>query len=101
MSGTSVATPIAAATAALLLEFALQNDPSDEVTDKVLKDQLHWMKKYDGIIEIFSMMSEKGGKHRNIIPWNVLSVDYDREDVARMIKVAMTKKFGSQAKSKG
>jgi len=40
MSGTLVATPIVAGVAALLLEFPMQSDPSDPVTDTLLKAQL-------------------------------------------------------------
>ena len=94
MSGTSVATPIAAAIAALVHEFALQTDPADESLDEILKQQLKWLKSYNGMMEIFALMAEPTGEYRTIFPWNVLSVDFERGGVAHMIKVAMTKKFG-------
>jgi subtilase family serine protease len=40
MSGTSMATPIAAGVAALVLEFAMQRDPGDAATDKILEEHL-------------------------------------------------------------
>lgn len=95
MTGTSVATPIAAGIAGLLHEFALQTDPADESTDKMLKAQLNWLKGYNGIVEIFNLMAEVRDGYRNIVPWNFLSVDFERVGVAQLLKIAMLKKFGS------
>ncbi len=95
MSGTSVATPVAAGVAALLLEFTMQSDPSDPVTDKLLKKQLDWLKQYDGMVEILSKMSELSGGYRNIVPWNVLNNAHGRSGVANVINIELLKKFGT------
>lgn len=83
MSGTSVATPIAAAIAALVLEFVLQEVESDDI----LKELYPHLKRYDGMVEILSQMSQPhhSGYH-NIIPWKLLKNEYGRGLVTGQIK---------------
>jgi hypothetical protein len=46
-TGATVVTPNAAGVAALVIEFAVQNDPSDPQTDTILERILIWLKKYE------------------------------------------------------
>jgi subtilisin family serine protease len=91
MSGTSMATPIAAGVAALVLEFAMQNDLADSTTNELLKKQLKWLKRNDAMMAIFSFMSEVSAGYKNIVPWKLLKFDYGRTAVAYIIRNALWK----------
>ncbi|KAH7378165.1 hypothetical protein BKA64DRAFT_251663 [Cadophora sp. MPI-SDFR-AT-0126] len=86
MSGTSVATPMAAAVAALVLEYVLQNDP-----ESTLLKQLDEFKEYDGMSKIFSIMSKYKDGYKNIVPWEVLSAmgGAKRSTITGLIEWAM------------
>jgi hypothetical protein len=67
-SGTSFATPIAAATAALVLEFARQPPLCDY--PKVAE----YLKRFSGMQEVFMLMIEcKKGKFYYVYPWKLLN----------------------------
>ncbi|KAK0115755.1 hypothetical protein ONS95_012808 [Cadophora gregata] len=91
MSGTSVATPMAAAVAALVLEYVLQNDPESS-----LLKQLDEFKEYDGMSKIFSLMSKHKDGYKNIIPWEVLSAvgGAKRSTITGLIEWAMRNPAG-------
>lgn len=76
MSGTSVATPIAAGIAALLIEIAIkQNDTFGDQASKVLEKTV---KSYGGMSILLRSMSspeKKDDKYFNILPWELLAVD--------------------------
>ncbi|KAF4626013.1 hypothetical protein G7Y89_g12155 [Cudoniella acicularis] len=96
MSGTSVATPIAAGVAALTLEFAMQEDPSDEETNKILKDQLWYLKRHIGMVQVLTAMSEKIRDYNNIVPWNILKARRTRRKVATDIEGLMDSRFRNE-----
>lgn len=74
MSGTSVATPVAAGVAALVLEFAMQRDVTDKDTDNILGFLRDYLKRQHGMNSVFNAMSQQtnGGDFLNIVPWKVL-----------------------------
>ncbi|KAE8443372.1 hypothetical protein EG329_001930 [Mollisiaceae sp. DMI_Dod_QoI] len=84
MSGTSMATPIAAGVAALVLEYVLQNDP-----ESVLIEQLDDLKHPDGMPEVFAKMVRGRGKYLNVVPWELLSVRNGRNMVTAFIEHAL------------
>ncbi|KAL5319282.1 hypothetical protein ACEPPN_012332 [Leptodophora sp. 'Broadleaf-Isolate-01'] len=84
MSGTSVATPIAAAVAALVLEYVLQNDP-----ESFLIKHLDEFKEYDGMSKIFSLMSKHRDGYKNIVPWEVLTAVGARRSITGRIEWEM------------
>ncbi|PVH73169.1 subtilisin-like protein [Cadophora sp. DSE1049] len=93
MSGTSVATPIAAAVAALVLEYVLQNDPESK-----LLEHLDELKEYYGMSKIFYLMSNNKNTfgYDNIVPWEVLTTRKgDRSDITRRMKDVL-EIFGGQ-----
>lgn len=76
MSGTSVATPIAAGIAALLLEIAIKQN--DSVGDEMAKWLENLVKDYGGMTTLLRSMSsaeKKDDKYFNILPWQLLAVD--------------------------
>ncbi|KAH8667352.1 peptidase S8/S53 domain-containing protein [Tricladium varicosporioides] len=93
MSGTSVATPIAAGIAALVLEFAMQEDPSNPEIDMILKEQLFFLRRQVGMEQVLTAMSEKIREYNNIVPWNILKVKRTREKVAVDIERLMDSRF--------
>ncbi len=86
MSGTSVATPIAAGIAALVLEYVLQNDPESS-----LMEQLDDFKQYDGMTTIFSLMAKSKDGYRNVVPWSLLADGITRALVTGRIEWEMRK----------
>ncbi|KAG4434252.1 hypothetical protein IFR05_010271 [Cadophora sp. M221] len=84
MSGTSVATPIAAAVAALVLEYVLQNDP-----ESFLIKHLDEFKEYDGMSKIFSLMSKHRDGYKNIVPWEVLTAMAAKRSITGRIEWEM------------
>ncbi|KAK8084725.1 hypothetical protein PG997_005996 [Apiospora hydei] len=85
MTGTSVATPMAAGIAALVLEFAGQRDPCDNTTNQVLLRLRDSLKKHDGMDSVFRAMAEPdAGPFLNIVPWNLLCQHADDDDGRRM-----------------
>ncbi|KAH7309953.1 hypothetical protein BKA65DRAFT_485176 [Rhexocercosporidium sp. MPI-PUGE-AT-0058] len=90
MTGTSVATPVAAAVAALVLEYVMQNDP-----ESFLIDNLNEFKEYDGMSKIFSLMSKQRDGYKNIVPWELLTSIGARRSITGRIEWEM-KGFGGQ-----
>lgn len=76
MSGTSIATPIAAGVAALLLEIAVKWDSNRHSTTVSLEESVT---RYDGITALLNSMSpgENKDHYRNIIPWILLEIEDD------------------------
>lgn len=91
MSGTSMATSIAAGVAALVLGFAMQRDPGNAATDKILEEHLELLKRHDAMMDIFTEMAALSREFRNIVPWNVLKSGYGRSMVAHSIGRALWK----------
>ncbi|KAF8855730.1 subtilisin-like protein, partial [Acephala macrosclerotiorum] len=83
-SGTSIATPIMAGVAALVLEFVLQNDP-----ESVLIEQLEDLKHQDGMPEVLAKMVGGQGRFRNVVPWELLSKKNGRPMVTAFIMHAL------------
>lgn len=78
MTGTSVATPVAAGVAALVLEFAGQRDPGDDPeTDRVLRTLGPFLRRQHGMNSMFRAMAVPTGANEflNIVPWRVLRAD--------------------------
>ncbi|CZR60297.1 uncharacterized protein PAC_10193 [Phialocephala subalpina] len=84
MTGTSVATPMMAGVAALVLEFVLQNDP-----ESVLIEQLEDLKHQDGMPEVFVKMLGRQGRFRNVVPWELLSTQNGRPMVTQFLMHAL------------
>lgn len=83
MSGTSVATPIAAGVAALVLEYALQNEPNSFMKD------LEFLKYYNGMTEVFDAMKRVKNDYRNVVPWEILRATFPRQTVSALIEKAL------------
>jgi hypothetical protein len=75
-SGSSVATPIAAGIAALLLEFSRQ--PDENSKPGLLEESREALKSVDGMKILFrcSSMSERIGDCRYVVPWNLLDSQF-------------------------
>ncbi|SPO03360.1 uncharacterized protein DNG_06043 [Cephalotrichum gorgonifer] len=86
MTGTSVATPVAAGVAALVLEFAMQKDMLDKQTTQILKSLLPKLKRTHGMKAVFQAMGRATGarEYLNIVPWKVLKEDRDNPNFSRM-----------------
>ncbi|KAK0643856.1 peptidase S8/S53 domain-containing protein [Cercophora newfieldiana] len=97
MTGTSVATPIAAGVVALLLEMAML-DTGDPATKSTLKRLLPMLKTYDGMMDVLRKMAVRtqGGDYHNIIPWRVLTPSKSLADIAIVVDWALDQRFGSQ-----
>lgn len=88
-SGTSMATPVVAGVAALVLEFANQTRVEGE--EEV--ENLEWLKTYQGMRALLKSMSDVVDKqHRYLVPWKILTIELDlssglkaRNEAARMI----------------
>ena len=83
MSGTSVATPVAAGVAALVLEFAMQKDVRDTETTEMLRSMLPLLRHNYGMHSVFRAMGVSTGGFLNIVPWEVLRKDLDDETKGR------------------
>ena len=67
MTGTSVATPIAAAVAAVILEIAML--PTNDAAETIFQRCLPYMRTYNGMTAILEDMSEESRSYLNIVPW--------------------------------
>lgn len=85
LSGTSVATPVAAGVTALLLEIAIKQDVLSGGGPEVLE---RCVKRYGGITALLKSMSsaeKKDDKYSNILPWQLLALDEDILDSERTL----------------
>lgn len=89
-TGTSVATPIAAGTAALVLEFARQLSGPDELTP-ISKSEILW--RYYGMRAVFALMSRDSSKDgfNWIRPWALFSNEQTTEDISRQISYELNR----------
>ena len=87
-SGTSTSTPVAAAIAALVLEFAQQ--PLVQISHAAR------LKSLEGMREIFSFMSESKDGYNCIVPWKLLDNEVGRARVAFRISDILYKVFGAE-----
>ena len=72
-TGTSVATPIAAAVAALMLEIAMM--PSNGAAEDIFQRCLPYMRTYLGMTAILGDMAEERNSFLTIFPWKCLYHD--------------------------
>jgi subtilisin family serine protease len=93
MSGTSVATPIAAGVVALLLELAMIEVPDDQATQATLRDVLPHLKRQAGLSELLVRKAVGTGDFRNIVPMDLLNPDLTVGENAAVIKGALARKF--------
>ena len=89
--GTSTSTPIAAAIAALVLEFARQ--PALKISHGPR------LKSHEGMTEILSSMSEEKDGYKNIVPWKLLENDAGRDVVAFRLSDILYRFFGGEEDS--
>ena len=74
--GTSTATPIAAAIAALILEFS--KIPSIKITHRAR------LKTMEGMREVLAAMGEEKDGYKNIVPWKLLNQRMGKDSVTRI-----------------
>ena len=86
--GTSTSTPIAAAIAALVLEFSRQ--PLMQIS------HVARLKTLEGMTEMLSSMSEETDGYNFIVPWKLLEKGAGRDVVAFRISDIMYKFFGEE-----
>lgn len=87
-TGTSTSTPIAAAIAALVLEFAKQ--PQLHISHNAR------LKTLEGMREIFLNMSEEKDGYSFLVPWKILDKKVGRHHVAFRISDILLKFFGAE-----
>ena len=85
MSGTSVATPIAAGLAALAMEFGRRNRA------KIGPRELEILHSYDGIQTMFETTHAPTKTYKYLSPWKLLSSDSAVEDVCGYINIVLQK----------
>ena len=90
-SGTSTSTPIAAAIAALILEFERQMKKQSPESKVLHRERLQSL---EGMRAIFSHMSEPKDGYSYVVPWNLLDSGRGREHVAGQLTEIMYKRFG-------
>lgn len=88
--GTSTSTPVAAAIAALVLEFANAKIPKLKIIHRAR------LKSLEGMREMFSYMSEQKDGYDFIVPWKLLEVHVGRDMVASRISDVLYKFFGAE-----
>lgn len=93
MSGTSVATPIAAGVVALLLELAMIEVPDDRATQATLRHVLPHLKRQAGLSELLMRKAVGTGDFRNIVPMDLLSPNLTVGENAAVIKGVLARKF--------
>ncbi|KAL8949643.1 MAG: hypothetical protein Q9222_004268 [Ikaeria aurantiellina] len=83
-SGTSIATPILAGVAALIVEFARQKPSMID-----LKKLMH----YDGMLLVLKYMAEEKGGYSYVRPWHLLTYERQRtrEDISMLISNELKK----------
>ena len=78
MSGTSVAAPVAAATAAVFIEFVQQNKEGDDELEDLVKSP-------EGMKDIFNEIGVPKTGHilKFVLPWHLIQVESTRRDSTR------------------
>ncbi|KAL2181905.1 peptidase S8/S53 domain-containing protein [Thermothelomyces heterothallicus CBS 202.75] len=96
MSGTSVATAIAAGLVALLFELAMVEVPNDPVTQATLSDVLLNIKRQAGLNVLLMGKAARTGDFHNIVPTNLLNPNLTLGENAAVIKGVLASWFGSR-----
>ena len=76
-SGTSIATPIAAGIAALVLEFATQ------LPQTITNREILW--RYEGMRAIFAKMASPKDGFSWVVPWNLFNDEWETIDISNRI----------------
>lgn len=93
LSGTAVATPIAAGLVALLIELAMIEIPIDPQTQAILKDVLPHVKRQAGVNILLKRVAVKTGDYYNIVPVNLLNPSLTVYENAAFIKGILARWF--------
>ncbi|SPQ17716.1 c907a9ff-a809-45c6-bf31-0e9f76e61be6 [Thermothielavioides terrestris] len=93
MSGTSVATPIAAGVVALLQELAMLELPDEPGTQALLRDVLPYLKWHVGLSEVLTRRAVPTGDFLNIVPGNLLKLNRTVGQNATVIQDILEQKF--------
>lgn len=87
MTGTSVATPIAAGVVGLLLEIAMKYDEGRRLNGQTVTVDLEThVRRYDGIMALLRSMSEKKGEYSNVNPWKLFLEDDDLDSAGSQMR---------------
>ncbi|KAL2167845.1 hypothetical protein VTG60DRAFT_712 [Thermothelomyces hinnuleus] len=93
LSGTSVATAIAAGLVALLFELAMIEVPNDPVTQAILNDVLPNIKLQAGLNMLLMGTAARTGDFHNIVPMNLLNPYLTARENAAAIKGVLASWF--------
>ncbi|KAK4449812.1 peptidase S8/S53 domain-containing protein, partial [Podospora aff. communis PSN243] len=95
MTGTSVATPIAAGVVSLLLEMTMLDVPGDPATEATLRQMHPMLKTYDGMMAVLTDMTARTQGYHNIVPWNVLDSTKTVANIAKYLREwVLNRRFG-------
>jgi len=90
-NGTSTATPIAAAIAALILQFARQSPPPG--IPALSEEYVRSLRRGDVMVQVFKDMGGEGHGDKVLTPWEFLGTRKEYQDVKSFIKAAIEKVF--------
>jgi len=93
MSGSSVATPIAAGMIALLLELTMLDMPDEAEAQAIFRESYQYLKLRDGMKELLMSRAQTTGGFHNIVPRDLLNPDLTLRDIAGAIKAVLVRKF--------
>lgn len=98
MTGTSVATPIAAGIVALILEVAMIDIPDEEDTQRMLDEVLPWLRGYEGMMAVLMDKAALTQGYHNIVPQKLLNPNWSEERrvnrIANRLRDILTEHFG-------